>query len=56
MAKKDVEGIAKQIEGIQAEIKALQPDVDKLDKLSAEQEELLCMCTYIQLRIKFHSL
>ncbi|VDI35202.1 Hypothetical predicted protein [Mytilus galloprovincialis] len=41
LAKKDLEGITKQIQDIQAEIKNLTPEVEKLDKLVAEQEELL---------------
>ena len=42
MVKKELDGIGKQIEELKSEISKMKPEVDKLDKISAEQEELLC--------------
>jgi hypothetical protein len=42
LIKKELDGISKQMEDIQLDINKEKPEVEKLEKLTAEQEELLC--------------
>jgi hypothetical protein len=42
LIKKELDGICKQMEDIQLDINKEKPEVEKLEKLTAEQEELLC--------------